>query len=47
MKLTCKNCKHYIKDKPNNCMKNIVGTIRENDGPCYQIQFSLKEDEIN
>lgn len=46
MKLTCKdNCKYYIKNKPfNNCMKNIVGMIRENDGPCYKIQFSLKEE---
>ena len=28
-----------------NCSKNIVGTIREDSTPCYQIQFSLKENE--
>lgn len=49
MKLTCKNnCKYYIPGKAfNNCLKNIVGTIREDSTPCYQIQFSLKENEVN
>jgi len=31
----------------NNCSAKIVGTIRDTDGPCYKIQFSLiEENEI-
>lgn len=46
MKITCKNCKHYIPGKGfNNCSANIVGTIRDTDGPCYKIQFSLIEEK--
>lgn len=43
MKLTCKkNCKYYIPNKGfMNCSQNVVGTIRDDDGPCYKIQFSI------
>ena len=44
----CINCKHYIKEKKfNNCKKNIIGTVRENNSACYLIQFSKISIEDN
>lgn len=39
--LTCKDCRYYIdRNNIHTCARNIVGTIRENDGPCYIIQYT-------